>query len=76
MKQKEDINSCFLCSCKPQNSATFLNFSCDHKLCRECFCNSELSEGLRQINSKNRGNSVKLEHITIDTDLIIRDTTS
>lgn len=31
---------------------------------------------LRQINSKNRGNSVKLEHITIDTDLIIRDTTS
>ena len=52
MKQKEDINSCFLCSCKPQNSATFLNFSCDHKLCRECFCNSELSEGLRQINSK------------------------
>ena len=31
---------------------------------------------LRQINSKNRGNSVKLENITIDTDLIIRDTTS
>ena len=31
---------------------------------------------LRQINSKNRGNSVKLEHITIDTDLIISDTTS
>lgn len=31
---------------------------------------------LRQINSKNRGNSISLEHITIDTELIVRETTS
>ena len=31
---------------------------------------------LRQINAKNRGTSITLEHITIDTELIIRETTS
>ena len=31
---------------------------------------------LRQINAKNRGTSIALEHITIDTELIIRETTS
>ena len=48
----EQPRPCFQCSNSDLNDDDLLEFSCNHKICIECFCNISISTGLREIHSK------------------------
>ena len=52
MTNKEDPNTCYQCPLELTDSSGCLEFTCNHKLCPNCFSNYSISTGLKDISSK------------------------